>query len=151
METTIKSISENESSTDMTIWQLLEMKLNDKVNWKNISKLLYNSDELLMYLSQPFPNGDMIPNAYRLDINCQMRVLAFLQTGNHDEALRLALSKRDYAIALLVGSLMGKDRWSEVIQKYLYEGFTAGPNDQKNWHTFCSLSFKYLLVTPKWP
>lgn len=149
METTIKSISENESSTDMTIWQLLEMKLNDKVNWKNISKLLYNSDELLMYLSQPFPNGDMIPNAYRLDINCQMRVLAFLQTGNHDEALRLALSKRDYAIALLVGSLMGKDRWSEVIQKYLYEGFTAGPNDQKELAHFLLLIFQVFVGNSK--
>ncbi|QHS76649.1 COPII coat assembly protein SEC16 [Saccharomyces paradoxus] len=149
METTIKAISTNDPSADMTIWQLLKIKLTDKVSWEDISKLLYNADELLMYLSQPFPNADMVPNAYRLEVNCQMRVLAFLQTGNHDEALRLALNKRDYAIALLIGSLMGKDRWSEVIQEYLYEEFTGGPNDQKVLAHFLLLIFQVFVGNSK--
>lgn len=149
IEITVKAISEKNPSADMTIWQLLDMKLSDTISWKNISNLLYNSDELSVYLSQPFPNSEMIPNAYRLDISCQMRVLAFLQTGNHDEALRLALSKRDYSIALLIGSLMGKDKWSEVIQKYLYEEYTAGPNDQKVMANFLFLIFQVFVGNSK--
>ncbi|CAI4053330.1 COPII coat assembly protein SEC16 SKDI_16G1900 [Saccharomyces kudriavzevii IFO 1802] len=149
IKSAIKNILEKDPSTDVTIWQLLEMKLSDGVNWNNISGLLYNSEELLMYLSQPFPNAEVIPNAYRLDVNCQMRVLTFLQTGNHDEALRLALGKRDYTIALLIGSLMGKEKWSEVIQKYLYEEFIAGPNDQKVLANFLFLIFQVFVGNSK--
>ncbi|QID88350.1 hypothetical protein GRS66_011061 [Saccharomyces pastorianus] len=149
IEITAKAISEKNQLADMTIWLLLEMKLSDTISWKNISNLLYNSDELSVYLSQPFPDSELVPNSYRLDVSCQMRVLAFLQTGNHDEALRLALSKRDYSIALLIGSLMGKDKWSEVIQKYLYEEYTTGPNHQKVMANFLFLIFQVFVGNSK--
>lgn len=102
---------------------LLKSSLIQNLSRKEISKVLYDSDELLPYLSQPYISSKHSPNAFKLDANEQLRILAYLQVGDHDNALQLALTHKDYAMALLMGSILGKEKWSVITEKYLHDEF----------------------------
>ncbi|CUS24487.1 LAQU0S16e02828g1_1 [Lachancea quebecensis] len=110
---------------DLCIWKILKLKLSSESTMKDISQALYDSDELLPFLSQPSPIKKGGFNSNKLDENSQLKVLAALQTGNHLLALDLALSQRDFALALILGSLLGKDKWSDVVDIYLHEEFQS--------------------------
>lgn len=125
VEKWIESVIEDYSSSTLeyTILSLLKLKLTDTATWKDVSHCLYNSDEMLLYLSQPMTEGKLNRTAQKLDPSGQMRILAYLQTGGRDQALTMALNRGDFAMALLIGSLMGKDKWSEIVQQYLLSEF----------------------------
>lgn len=113
----------SETTLGFTILSLMKLKLRGNTTWRDISRCLYNSDEMLTYLSQPVIGSKSNSTAQKLDSNEQVKILAYLQIGGQDKALTLALQKGDFAMALLIGSLMGKDKWSEIVQRYLVSEF----------------------------
>ncbi|SCV03053.1 LAME_0H07338g1_1 [Lachancea meyersii CBS 8951] len=115
---------------DLTLYNILSAKITPDVTLRDIAKALYNPDELLPFLSQPASRKKNAFNARKLSANDQLRVFAALQTGNHEHALELALAEGDYALALMLGSLLGKKKWSDVVNIYLHEEFIpVGSND----------------------
>lgn len=113
---------------DLSLLHILKLKISSDSTIKDISQVLYDSNELLPFLSQPATLKNAHFNSHKLDHNSQLKVLAALQTGNHLHALDFALSQGDYALALILGSLLGKEKWSEVVDIYLHEEFQS-PND----------------------
>lgn len=126
MESSIDTLSKERPSDDHTLWSVLKLKLSPTNNLKSIAKALYDSDELLPFLSQPNMTTKTGPNAFKLVANDQLRILAYLQTGGHEQALELAFSHKDYALALILSSLLGKEKWSEVVDRYLHDEFQNG-------------------------
>lgn len=149
LENTCGGLPSDESSTGILILFLLKLKISESATWRDISSLLYNSDELLVYLSQPFMESQKQPTAYKLDATNQMKILAHLQTGGQREALELALQNNDYSIALLIGSLMGKERWSEVVQKYLTDEFSIASDVSHFSANLLSLIFQVFVGNSK--
>lgn len=143
-------LSEDEDSLDRTILSLLKLKLSDNATWREVSQSLYNSDELLVYLSsQVAVEPKQMPVSSKLDAGSQMRILAHLQTGGQNEALQLALDQHDYSMALLIGSLIGKDKWSEVVESYLMNEFNI-ESDISNFSTnLLSLIFQVFVGNSK--
>lgn len=103
--------------------KLLKLKLQPQVSFKNIGDVLYDSAGLIPYLSQPFMPNKNAFNAHKLEDPSLMRVLALLQTGSSEQALQLSLQQQDYAMSLLLGSILGKEKWSSVIEQYVKEEF----------------------------
>lgn len=143
-------LPEDEVSLDRTILSLLKLKLSDSATWREVSQSLYNSDELLVYLSsQVAVEPKQKPVSSKLDSGSQMRILAHLQTGGQNEALQLALDQHDYSMALLIGSLIGKDKWSEVVGSYLTNEFNI-ESDISNFSTnLLSLIFQVFVGNSK--
>ncbi|GCF01097.1 vesicle coat component [Zygosaccharomyces mellis] len=141
-----------DNDLSLMILSLLKLKLTDNVNFKDISRVLYNSDELFLYLSQPVMQPKQVPSASKLDASNQMRISAYLQTGGQQEALQLSLEKRDFSMALLIGSLMGKEKWSEVVKKYLtseVETATGAVGDSMFLTNLLSLIFQVFVGSSK--
>ncbi|CCD25089.1 COPII coat assembly protein SEC16 NDAI_0E02720 [Naumovozyma dairenensis CBS 421] len=149
LDNVIDDLSSKDPSKDLTVWRLLRLQLSAKTTLKDISSVLYDSTQLLAYLSQPLPNIELTPNAFKIDQASQMKVLSCLQTGNHNAALQLSLEKKDYAMALLLGSLAGKNKWSEVVQQYLSQEFTATAPEQNEWANLLSLIFQAFIGNSK--
>ena len=146
IETAIVALKPGDHTLEHTVWSLLKLKISGSGDLKTISKLLYDSDELLSYLAQPLVSTNTVPNAYKLDQNSQMRILALLQTGNAEGALQLALEKKDFSMALLIGSLVGKDKWSTVVEEYLNQEFTGSANI---WAGLLSIIFQVFIGNSK--
>lgn len=146
IETAIVALKPGDHTLKHTVWSLLKLKISGSGDLKTISKLLYDSDELLSFLAQPLVSTNAVPNAYKLDQNSQMRVLALLQTGNAEGALQLALDKKDFSMALLIGSLVGKDKWSTVVEEYLNQEFTGSANI---WAGLLSIIFQVFIGNSK--
>lgn len=141
-----------DNDLSLMILSLLKLKLTDNVNFKDIARVLYNSDELFLYLSQPVMQPKQVPSANKLDASNQMRISAYLQTGGQQEALQLSLEKRDFSMALLIGSLMGKEKWSEVVKKYLtseVETATGAVGDSMFLTNLLSLIFQVFVGSSK--
>ncbi|SCU84846.1 LADA_0D04170g1_1 [Lachancea dasiensis] len=115
--------SKEQPLKDLTLYQILKVKLTVGSGPQEIAKVLYNSDELLPFLSQPSTRKKTAYNAQKLCENDQLRVLAALQTGRQELALELALSERDFSMALIISSLLGKERWTQVVDAYLGQEF----------------------------
>lgn len=141
----IDEFTKEEGHLNAIVMSLLKLKLTDNVNFKDVSRILYNSDELLLYLSQPTMQPRKVPNAYKLDSNNQTKVLAHLQTGGQDEALQLALGMEDFPMALLIGSLMGKEKWSDVVKCYLSHEIEVGAGDSAFSTNLFSLIFQVFI------
>ncbi|QLQ81549.1 hypothetical protein HG537_0F03100 [Torulaspora globosa] len=138
-----------DSSLEYTLLAILKLKLADSTGWKDISRCLYDSDELLSYLSQPLIDSKPKPVTPKLDGAAQLKVLAYLQTGGREMALNIAMEKRDYAMALLIGSLMGKDKWTEVVQTYLNNEFSVESNVSHFSTNLLSLMFQVFIGNSK--
>ena len=121
LSTIIEEINLDTSSDEYLVWKILQIKLSDSYSTDDISEAIYDTSELQKYLSQPFNLNFSQPNAYRLDNIGQMRVLASLQVGDHNAALQNALVHKDYTMALLIGSLISKDKWVDVVDSYFAE------------------------------
>ncbi|SCU94855.1 LANO_0E08416g1_1 [Lachancea nothofagi CBS 11611] len=131
IEDTCAYLSKQQPLRDLTLHKVLSLKLSPQTALRSISQTLYNSDELLPFLSQPSMRKKGSFNSHKLIENDQLKVLAALQTGNHSQALELALSEGDFALALILSSLVGKEKWSEVVDIYLREEFHS-INDNSN-------------------
>ncbi|SCU91857.1 LAMI_0E07624g1_1 [Lachancea mirantina] len=118
----ITEVSKREPFKDLTIYEILKVKIL-KGNLKVLAKALYDYEELLPFLSQPISSKNESSSATKLNETNQLRILAYLQMGGHEQALELALDHKDYALALMLGSLMGKEKWSSVVNAYLHEEF----------------------------
>lgn len=138
-----------ESTVEYTLLSLLKLKLTGTATWKDVSQCLYDSDEMLSYLSQPMVDSKSIAPAQKLDPNGQMRIVAYLQTGGRDKALTMALQSGDFAMALLIGSLMGKDKWSEVVQHYLASEFKVDSDVSHFSTNLLSLVFQVFVGNSK--
>lgn len=128
---------------------LLKLKLSTTSTFKDMATLLYDTATLHEYLAHPLTSLNQAPNAFSLDPESQFRVLSFLQVGAHDDALRFSLEKKDYSISLLIGSLLGKDKWCEVVQRYLSEQFTAIANNSNLWAHLLPLIFQVFVGSSK--
>lgn len=142
-------IDYQDSSLEYTILAILRQKLAETIDWKEIARCLYNSDELLSYLSQPLIDSKPKPFSPKLDTGAQLRVLAYLQTGGRDRALAMAIDKGDYAMAMLIGSLMGKDKWAEVVQIYLNNEFQVDSDVSNFSSNLLSLVFQVFVGNSK--
>ncbi|QLL30847.1 hypothetical protein HG536_0A06620 [Torulaspora globosa] len=138
-----------DSSLEYTLLAILKLKLADSTGWKDISRCLYDSDELLSYLSQPLTDSKSKPVTPKLDGADQLKVLAYLQTGGREMALAIAMEKRDYAMALLIGSLMGKDKWTQVVETYLKNEFSVESNVSNFSTNLLSLMFQVFIGNSK--
>ncbi|SCU87989.1 LAFA_0E10044g1_1 [Lachancea sp. 'fantastica'] len=126
---TCSTYSRDEPLKDLVLYRILNAKISQESTVVDVAKALYDSDDLLPFLSQAPLKRKPTLNASRVSGNEQLKVLAALQTGNHDHALELALAESDYALALMIGSLVGKDKWAEVVEIYLEEAFSTTGND----------------------
>ncbi|KAG0674270.1 vesicle coat component [Kluyveromyces marxianus] len=132
--------SKNRGASDLIVLlEILKLRLEPNYSFKNVNNVLYDSSVLLPYLSQPFTSRISEPNAYKLDNASLVRILTLLQTGAHDDALKLSLDLKDYAMSLLLGSILGKDKWSSVVDQYLTQEFEEGSDND--------ISSIYLLGT----
>ncbi|CCF58237.1 hypothetical protein KAFR_0E00830 [Kazachstania africana CBS 2517] len=145
LETTIKELKLDDFSTELIIWQLLKFKLTGSHTLKDIANLLYNSNVSALYLSQREKQVQTTPNAYRLDADGQMRILASLQVGDHEGAFALALRRQDYAMALLIGSLAGKEKWADVVQRYLNQEVGTLTAGSEAWANLLYLIFQVFI------
>ncbi|CDH12787.1 uncharacterized protein ZBAI_04573 [Zygosaccharomyces bailii ISA1307] len=142
--------SKKEDSLNITVVALLKLKLSENVTFKDVSRILYNSDDLLLYLSQqPAVPPRQVPSAFKLDANNQLKISAYLQTGGQNEALQLALDMKDFSMALLIGSLMGKEKWSEVVECYLAHEIELGAGDSGVLTNLFSLIFQVFIGSSK--
>ncbi|CEP61891.1 COPII coat assembly protein SEC16 LALA0_S04e03026g [Lachancea lanzarotensis] len=126
---TCSTLSKEEPLKDLVLYKIMSAKLSQDSTLVDVAKALYNSDDLLPFLSQASSKKKNTFNAFKVNGNEQLRVLAALQTGDHEHALELALADGDYALALMIGSLVGKDKWAEVVEIYLHESFLPVAND----------------------
>lgn len=136
------------NSVEALVWKMLQIKLSDNYSFRDVSEALYDTQELKMYLSQPFNPNLPQPNAYRLDTIGQMRVLASLQIGDHDTALRDTLAHKDFTMAALIGSLVPKDRWTGIVEAYLSEGIHNN-NDNNTCTNLLSVIFQAFIGNAK--
>ncbi|SJM81829.1 uncharacterized protein ZBIST_0144 [Zygosaccharomyces bailii] len=142
--------SKEEDSLNITVVSLLKLKLTENVTFKDVSRILYNSDDLLLYLSQqPAVPSRQVPSAFKLDANNQLKISAYLQTGGQNDALQLALDMKDFSMALLIGSLMGKEKWSEVVECYLAHEIELGAGDSGFLTNLFSLIFQVFIGSSK--
>ncbi|AGO14057.1 AaceriAGR202Wp [[Ashbya] aceris (nom. inval.)] len=130
LELSIAYQRESTPGKDLTLWHVLKHKLSNSGSLKELSKILYDSEQLIPYMGQMQSHGRPTLMSHKLDPNSQMQILAHLQVGSPGAALDLALAQKDYALALVLSSLIGKDKWSEVVDTYLREEFcvSAGNN-----------------------
>ncbi|AAS54692.1 AGR202Wp [Eremothecium gossypii ATCC 10895] len=130
LELSIAYQRESLPGRDLTLWYVLKHKLSTSGSLRELSKILYDSDQLIPYMGQMHSHGRPTLLSHKLDPNSQMQILAHLQVGSPGAALDLALAQKDYALALVLSSLIGKDKWSEVVDTYLREEFSvsAGNN-----------------------
>lgn len=78
-----------------------------------------------------FGRTSTAPNAYRLDAAGINSIWSLLQTGHTENALQLAISRGDWALALIVANFMGPDRYARVAADYLRATFPAGNSHNK--------------------
>lgn len=149
LEDHFDEFSRYENDLNSTVLSVLKLNLTDNVNFKDISRVLYNSDELYLYLSQPVMQPRQMPYSNKLDANNQTRISAYLQTGGQEEALRLALDMKDFSMALLIGSLMGKEKWSEVVKNYLASEIEVASGDSMSLTNLLSLIFQVFVGSSK--
>lgn len=121
LSTIIEETNLDTNSDEYLIWKILQIKLSLNGSINDISEVIYNTYELQTYLSQPFNLNISQPNAYKLDNIGQMRVLASLQVGDYNTALRDALGHKDHTMALLIGSLISKDKLVDAVDSYFVE------------------------------
>lgn len=145
----IEQLSREQPLEDLTMWQIFKALLADNISTKEIANILYNSDELLPYLSQPIRTNRKELNAHKLDENSRLKILAFLQTGRHEEALELALSERDFALALMLSSMSGKEKWSQVVDAYLREEFSTAHSNGDSPVNLLTLIFQVFVGNAK--
>ncbi|KAK5779746.1 COPII coat assembly protein SEC16 PWA37_000956 [Arxiozyma heterogenica] len=121
LSTIIEETNLDTNSDEYLIWKILQIKLSLNCSINDISEVIYNTYELQTYLSQPFNLNISQPNAYKLDNIGQMRILASLQVGDYNTALRDALGHKDHTMALLIGSLISKDKLVDAVDSYFVE------------------------------
>ncbi|AET40909.1 COPII coat assembly protein SEC16 Ecym_7056 [Eremothecium cymbalariae DBVPG len=123
LELKMKFQQEQHAGKNMLLLAVLKQKLENHAALKEFSKVLYDSEQLLPYLTQPNQTSRTAPNAFKLEASSQLHILASLQTGSPDAALDLALSQKDFALALVLSSLLGRETWASVVDRYLHEEF----------------------------
>ncbi|KAL6945049.1 hypothetical protein ACO0QE_002492 [Hanseniaspora vineae] len=116
------------------LWKIIQWKVvSADGKLSEIAGMLYDTTDLdiiLNDMSLQHTSAARKFNAFKLEPQDQMQVLASLQVGNHSRALSLAMSHNDYPMAMIISSLMGKEKWSEVVDIYLRSEFNAG-NDHE--------------------
>ncbi|SSD60905.1 uncharacterized protein SCODWIG_02666 [Saccharomycodes ludwigii] len=142
LNTAIEKISQEDSLLELCLWKILKIKLSDDVKLSDIANILYDSTELSSHLGSSMASNFDISNtnkkfnASKIEPKEQIQILKYLQVGNQQGALNIALANGDYAMALIIGSLIGKDAWSEVVDNYLKELFLSGSNRNSNEASF---------------
>ncbi|CCH59289.1 hypothetical protein TBLA_0B04530 [Henningerozyma blattae CBS 6284] len=130
LDKAIEDEQKNNSRLTLLIWSLLRLITSGNYDLKAISSIIFNSHEQEAQLNHLVTDSRQLPNAFKLDPNSQLKVLTLIQLGRRDEALNLALSKQDFSMAIIVSSLMGKNKWSEIVGKYLeHELLNNGQNE----------------------
>ena len=119
VDTTLSKIPNTFPDTESLLWGILKCHIHGALDFISVSNMLCDSATTRMYLGQPFMPPKPIANASRIDLKTQGRILALLQIGNYEDALNVALECQDFTMAVLVGSLAGKEKWSSVVDSYL--------------------------------
>ncbi|SMN21204.1 similar to Saccharomyces cerevisiae YPL085W SEC16 COPII vesicle coat protein required for ER transport vesicle budding [Maudiozyma saulgeensis] len=122
LDSMLNNMPEDFNDTTSLIWNILKGYVNGTADLESIANMLCDTTSTRMYVTQPFTLPKPVANASRLEPNTQNRVLALLQIGNYEDALNIALEGQDFTMALLVGSLAGKETWSSVVDSYLRMG-----------------------------
>lgn len=139
-------LPEDYSTNESLIWNILQSNLKSPGSYSDIANILFDTSSIVGFLSQSFNVPQPSLNAMRLDPNVQLRVLALLQIGNCTDALSLALEYKDFAMALLIGSLAGKEKWSAVVESYLRNELSGYSDSNAN---LLSLLFQVYLGNSK--
>lgn len=145
----IKDISTDNSTLEITIFKLLKLKLLEETTLKDIASILYNSASQSNFQTQSQFESKPVHNAHKLDAKSQGKALIYLQNGNQDAVLQLALEKKDYSMSLLVSSMIGKEKWSEVIQTYIKGEFTDDSSNLNSSSNLVHLIFQVFVGNAK--
>ena len=119
VDITLSKIPDTFPDNESLLWGILKCHIHGVLDFVSVSNMLCDSAATRMYLAQPFMPPKPIANASRIDFKTQGRILALLQIGNYEDALNVALECQDFTMAVLVGSLAGKEKWSSVVDSYL--------------------------------
>ncbi|KAG0669632.1 vesicle coat component [Maudiozyma exigua] len=119
VDVTLDKMPDTFPDSESLLWGILKCHIHGALDFVSVSNMLCDSAATRMYLAQPFMPPKPIANASRIDLKTQGRILALLQIGNYEDALNVALECQDFTMAVLVGSLAGKEKWSSVVDSYL--------------------------------
>ncbi|CCE64684.1 hypothetical protein TPHA_0I01800 [Tetrapisispora phaffii CBS 4417] len=117
------NIANQFTSDEILVYKLLDLKLSSKRSMKDVAELLYTNRSSLGIVSRTQVNEPFEFNSHKLGANSQKTIADQLQTGQHHEALSFALKEKDSTMALLIASMMGKDRITQVVKQYFTEEY----------------------------
>ncbi|XBW36418.1 hypothetical protein QEN19_001997 [Hanseniaspora menglaensis] len=132
-------------SNGKILWQLLmkKIELNDAkvpgTGLHNFAENLYDPTELLTFINNSSfkkTNNSLLSSqhqmtGFRLDFDGLAHVLTYLRVGDHSKALDIALKNDDFSMAMVIASLIGKEKWTEVVDLYLKKEFQgSGPDSE---------------------
>ncbi|OBA27206.1 hypothetical protein HANVADRAFT_23655, partial [Hanseniaspora valbyensis NRRL Y-1626] len=127
------------------LWQLIAKKIELMDDKKMLPKLhefsakLFDPTDLLAFIQNSSYNlsqnsGMMTQQqmtGFKLDFEGLAQVLTYLRVGDHSTALDIALKNNDFSMAMVISSLMGKEKWTEVVDLYLKKEFQgSGPDSE---------------------
>ena len=132
-------------SNGKILWQLIAKKIELMDDKKMLPKLhefsakLFDPTDLLAFIQNSSYNlsqnsGMMTQQqmtGFKLDFEGLAQVLTYLRVGDHSTALDIALKNNDFSMAMVISSLMGKEKWTEVVDLYLKKEFQgSGPDSE---------------------
>ena len=117
---------------------LMEEKVGDISSFSNYASVLYDQTELDKFIENNKNNGfnhnqfqQQSMAASKLDGEGLAQVLTYLRVGKHSEALSIALKSDDFSMSMVIASLIGKEKWTEVVDLYLKKEFQgSGPDSE---------------------
>lgn len=127
------------------LWNVLNQKIesmdekpDEFTQLSEYASALYDPTELKKFIeinkSSGFANIQFQQNnmsASKLDSEGLAQVLTCLRVGEHSEALGIALKSSDFSMSMVIASLMGKEKWTEVVDLYLKREFQgSGPDSE---------------------
>ncbi|KAL6931494.1 hypothetical protein ACO0R3_002959 [Hanseniaspora guilliermondii] len=127
------------------LWNVLSQKIESMdekpgeiTQLSAYASALYDPTELIKFIevnkSSGFTNNQFQQSnmsASKLDSEGLAQVLTCLRVGEHSEALGIALKSSDFSMSMVIASLMGKEKWTEVVDLYLKREFQgSGPDSE---------------------
>ena len=127
------------------LWNVLNQKIESMdekpgeiTQLSEYASALYDPTELKKFIeinkASGFANNQFQQNnmsASKLDSEGLAQVLTCLRVGEHSEALGIALKSSDFSMSMVIASLMGKEKWTEVVDLYLKREFQgSGPDSE---------------------
>lgn len=127
------------------LWNVLNQKIESMdekhgeiTQLSEYASALYDPTELKKFIemnkASGFANNQFQQNnmsALKLDSEGLAQVLTCLRVGEHSEALGIALKSSDFSMSMVIASLMGKEKWTEVVDLYLKREFQGSGPDSK--------------------